>query len=86
MAMVIPPTFLPMFVTGYLVVRNMGRRRNQKRHGPYRGPARMSTSSTRARRSSPGGMDGERISPRGWQHPANASFTTNPHNRACITR
>lgn len=46
----VPPQFLPMFVTGYLVYRNLKRKR---------GAARVSTASTRARRSTPGGMDGE---------------------------
>lgn len=52
MAMPVPPQFLPMIVTGFLVVRNMSKKKK-------RGPARMSTAATSARASTPGGMDGE---------------------------
>jgi hypothetical protein len=62
----IPPQFLPMFVAGVIApicIRNWHRRRN-----PYRGPSRVSLPATSTRRSSPGGMDGERIHPRRHSH------------------
>ena len=81
--MVIPPQFLPMMVVvGYHLHRN-GRRRRKS----YRGPARVSGVATRARPSSPGGMDGERIRPRSWHpHGHGHALTRNRHNRACIRR
>ncbi len=63
--------FLPMFVTGFLVMNSTRRNRKHKQKGPlhayrpYRGPARVSHTASPARPSSPGGQDGERIYPRG---------------------